>query len=78
MAEEKEVDLFTIRDNTVPNARYVTMFMANGGVCHSGKGAEAMHFADHAVAQKQAAELNKMRNRNSAYSVILAATTGLR
>lgn len=78
MAEEKEVDLFIIRDNTVPTARYVTMFMANGGVCHCAKGQHAMHFADQTVAEKQASELNKMRNRNSAYSVILAATTGLR
>jgi hypothetical protein len=78
MAEEKEVDLFIIRDNTVPNTRYVSMFMANGGVCHTGVGQHAMHFSDQAVAEKQASELNKMRNRRTAYSVIIAATTGLR
>lgn len=78
MAEEQEVELYIIRDNTVPTARYVTMFMANGGVCHCSNSQHAIHFADQSVAGKQASELNKMRNRNSAYSVILAATTGLR
>lgn len=78
MADEQEVDLYIIRDNTVSVARYVTMFMANGGVCHTDKGTHAMHFADHSVAEKQAAELNRMRNRPSAYSAIHASMTGLR
>ena len=78
MTNEKEIDLFIIRDNTVPTARYVALFMANGGVCHCSEGAEAMHFADQAVADKQTSELNKMRNRPGAYSTMIATTIGTR
>lgn len=77
MSEEQEIDLYIIRDNTVPTARYVALFMANGGVTHTGNGRTAIHFADYDLAEKQAAELSRMRNRPRAYSAIVAAI-GLR
>lgn len=75
--DDKEIDLYIIRGNTVPKERYVTLFMANGGVCHTSKGCEAMHFADPVIAQKQADELNRMRNRRTAYVVIAAQMNGV-